>query len=310
MKIIRLYLLVVIIFSLLVSCKDDEINEDILKEPFDKEITVITIHDSIVWVGTMKNGLYKLEGDSWINYTKANGLLSDEITAILIDNSKTLWVGTALGMSKYENAKWIHFTTTEGLFNNYIRCLECDLDNSIWIGTNKNRITKYDGTKFTTYHVNPLASGDIGHIHTISCDLFGDIWVGSCISGLSRFDGENWFDNINDLKVFVESSTLTEDGDLWIGHFMGAYKFSGGEWTKYSEMDGLANHTILSIDADYQNNIWFGTKNGFSKFNGTTWINYTIDNDPLWEFVSSIACDHKGDIWIGNSNGLKIFTPN
>ena len=312
MKNIGLYVLLIIFLLLLLSCEKNEIDKEIKNEPYDKTVTSITIHDNIVWVGTLSNGLYKFNGNSWLNYTTSNGLLSNEITSLLLDNNERLWVGTKMGVSKLEDENWTNLTTDDGLFSNDIRSLDCDKENNIWIGTNRNRTTKYDGTNFTSYHVNPEASGDpgMGHIHTITCDLKGNIWIGSCISGLSKFDGVSWFDYVNDLNIFVTSSICTEDGDVWIGHIGGAYNYSDEVWTKYSEIDGLANHCILCIDIDQQSNIWVGTKKGISRFDGTSWTNYTVDNGPFNDYVSSLACDRDGSIWIGNNNGLIIFTPN
>lgn len=190
--------------------------------------------------------------------------------------------------------------------------MACDKENNIWIGTNKNRITKYNGDNFTTYHVNSEFSGDpgIGHIHTITSDLQGNVWVGSCMTGLSKFDGSTWFDNVYNLNSFVMTSICNEAGDVWIGYYGGAYRFSNEVWIKYTENEGLADPTILCIDIDKQNNIWVGTKKGLSKFNGTSWTNYTVDDGLFNDYVSSLACDNDGAIWIGNNNGLLKFRPN
>lgn len=304
--------LIVLLLLLVFSCEKEDSTSADKNEPWDKAITAITIQKNIVWVGTNGNGLYKLDGETWKNYTKSNALLSDNITSLLIDNNESLWVGTSAGLSRFENGNWSYFTETEGLFNNDIRSLACDQVNNIWIGTRNNRIVKYDGTVFNTYHVNPEESGEgeMGHIHSITSDLSGNVWAGSCISGLSKFDGVTWFDYVNDLRSFVTSSICTEDGDLWIGHYTGAYNYSNGVWIKYSETNGLANNSILCIDFDQHNNIWFGTEHGISKFDGISWTNYNIDNNFINEYISGLACDKDGNIWAGNYDGLIKYSPN
>lgn len=312
MKYYKFQLLLITLYTLFLSCEKNEVIIEEKNEPFDKRVQVITVQKDIIWVGTFSNGIYKLEKESWINYTTENGLLSNDITSLLIDNNNCIWIGTKMGVSKFENNNWTNFTIDDGLFSNDVRSLGCDKENNIWIGSNRNRVTKYDGTNFTIYHVNSEFSGNpgIGHIHTITCDLEGNIWIGSCMSGLSILNGSTWSDFVNRLNSFVEVSICDVRGAIWIGHYTGAYKYYDGIWTEYTEKEGLSNSTILCIDFDKQNNIWVGTENGISKFDGTSWTNYTVDDGPFNEYVSSLACDNDSTIWIGNSNGLLKFRPN
>jgi ligand-binding sensor domain-containing protein len=304
------WLLIFLLIGFTGCVKDDvALNKN---TPYDKIIQVIKVHNNAVWVGTFSSGLYKLENNSWSNYNTSDGLISDEITAIVFDQKDILWVGTKMGISRLENTTWTNITTDDGLYSNDIRSLACDSENNIWIGTNRNRLTKYDGENLTVYHVNPEMSGDpgMGHIHTITCDLDGNIWAGSCISGLSKFDGLVWSDDVNELRAFVTSSVCAKNGEVWIGHFMGAFRFSNEAWTGYTENEGLTNSTILGMDIDSHENIWFGTENGISEFDGTSFFNYTIDDSLFNDYVSSLACDNDGSIWIGNNHGLMQFMPN
>ena len=308
----KIHILLIFSIAIFFSChKDEDINKTI-NEPYDKVITALSVHNNDIWVGTSNNGLYKLENDSWINYTQTDGLLSNEVTAIVFDNDEKLWVGSKDGISIFENGIWNYLTAENGLFNNDIRSLECDAEDNIWIGSRQNRVTKFDGTNFTTYHVNPEISGEpgMGHIHTLASDMEGNIWVGSCISGLSKFNGTSWLDNINDITSFVQSSICAENGDIWIGHLGGASIYCNETWTDYSENNGLSNSVVLSMDIDAQQNIWIGTKDGISKFDGSSWMNYIVDSGPINDYVSSLACDPDGSIWVGNNEGLLKFDPN
>lgn len=311
MKFIKQHCKLIVILFILSGCATKIEHPEIKNEPYDKAVQAIEIKNNIVWVGTFSNGLYKYDREFWSNYTELDGLISDNITCLIFDKSDQLWIGTNKGISILNNEKYTNLTMEEGLYSNDIRSLSCDNENNIWIGTNRNRVTKYDGTAFTAYHVNAQSSGNpgMGHIHTITSDLEGNIWTGSCMTGLSKFDGNEWHDFVNDLNTFVTSSLCSESGDIWIGHYMGAFKFSNEQWTEYTEKEGLADATILSLDSDKNNNIWIGTKNGISAFNGTSWMNYTIPVDSLNAYVSCLACDNDGSVWVGNSKGLLNFKP-
>jgi len=302
----RLYLVLGLLIALTAACKKEKVEEK-ENQVYELQIAAIAIQDNIVWVGTAYNGLYSIHNELVTHYTTTDGLLSDTIRALCMDANANLWIGTNMGISKFKDGIWTDITTMDGLFNNDIRFLQSDQTNNIWIGTRKNRLEKYDGSGFTTYHVNPDASGigELGHIHTISCDLDGNMWVGSCISGLSKFDGENWTDNINGLLNFVSSSACNANGDIWIGHYTGAYKFSNDLWAQYTTADGLADNDVSCFTFDGQNNIWIGTAFGLSKYDGASWTTLTTDNGLANSNITALACDNDGNIWIGSSAGLQ-----
>ena len=299
----------ILFFICLYSCKKDDSVDEVKTESFDKPISAIAVSGENVWIGTPANGLYKFDGEFWKEYTRTDGLLSDTITSLVVDENEALWIGTNMGVSRFKDENWTNFTTQEGLFNNDIRSLTSDQQNSIWIGTRNNRLIKYDGNDFTSYHVNPEASGqeEMGHIHTITCDLEGNVWAGSCISGLSKFDGINWEHYVNDLNLFVLSSICAVNGDVWIGHYTGAYRFSDEAWTHYTETEGLINNQVTCFAVDRKNNIWIGTSQGLSMYDGSVWINYTVDDGLISNYISALACDFDGNIWIGSAKGPMLM---
>ena len=305
----KFQIILITLITLLPGCKKDDLTIGEKNEPFDKKINAIAVQDDIVWVGTFENGIYKLEDETWVNYTTENGLLADYITTLMVDNNNCVWIGTQSGLTRIENDTWTNFTTEDGLYSNNIRCLACDKENNIWIGTDRNRLSCYDGINFETYHVNPEASGDpgIGHIHTIVCDPDKKVWVGSCMTGLSMFDGSAWYHFVYDLHRFVEVSACDLNGGVWFSDYTAVYNYSDGVWTRYLTSSGLASTYIKCMDIDTDNNIWFGTDIGISKFDGISWTNYYTGNALYKESVSSLACGKNGIIWIGNFDGLRKY---
>ena len=99
-----------------------------------------------------------------------------------------------------------------------------------------------------------------------------------------------------------------EEGNIWIGHYTGAYKYSDNIWTNYSETDGLISNYVTCFAVDQQNNMWIGTGSGLSRYDGTGWTNYTTSNGLLDNNIKALACDKDGNIWIGCPLGLTIIT--
>ena len=93
--------------------------EPIKNEPYDKNITAIATNGDIVYVGTIDNGLYKFDGETWTTPTPEGGImLSETVTALVLSDNGGLWVGTGIGLFKFENCIWNLF-----LFSCRIFCL-------------------------------------------------------------------------------------------------------------------------------------------------------------------------------------------
>ena len=96
----------------------------------------------------------------------------------------------------------------------------------------------------------------------------GFIWIGS-YSGLIRYDG-NTFERIDSTTGIASVVSLYVDSlnRLWIGtNDNGVAVMENGEFTFYSEEDGLGSSSVRSIVEDNQGNIFVGTTDGISMIN-------------------------------------------
>jgi ligand-binding sensor domain-containing protein len=62
------------------------------------EVTAIVVgDDETVWVGTAGQGIFVYDGDEWSQLTEKDGLPSLDISALLVDNYGSVWVGGERG---------------------------------------------------------------------------------------------------------------------------------------------------------------------------------------------------------------------
>lgn len=54
-----------------------------------------------IWLGTRNKGIFKLDGDRWINYNNQNGLSSNQIKKTFEDKQGNVWLITGQGVSVY-----------------------------------------------------------------------------------------------------------------------------------------------------------------------------------------------------------------
>jgi ligand-binding sensor domain-containing protein len=98
-------------------------------------------------------------------------------------------------------------------------------------------------------------------------DLFG--WVPTL--GLVRFDGLNFtvFDSANTPAITrenIQTLAAAVDGSLWIGTEDGLLKFKDGNFTRYTERDGLAGNNINFIQTDRDGTLRVGTSSLIGSF--------------------------------------------
>jgi ligand-binding sensor domain-containing protein/signal transduction histidine kinase len=99
-----------------------------------------------LWIGTGGDGLYTIdEGSS--QFKKVNGLSSDWIRILFLDNQDILWIGTAGGgLSRLEDGQVATFTMRDGLLDNTISQILEDDYGDLWLGGDRGvvRIKKDD----------------------------------------------------------------------------------------------------------------------------------------------------------------------
>lgn len=71
-----------------------------------------------LWFGSMGSGLYRYDGHTFENLTKANGLRNNSIRALLETSDGTLWVANrSTGVSALRGDRWLHYSLEHGLPN-------------------------------------------------------------------------------------------------------------------------------------------------------------------------------------------------
>jgi ligand-binding sensor domain-containing protein/signal transduction histidine kinase len=161
-------------------------------------------------------------------YSGADGLASDDVSALVADSRGFLWIGSSAGLSRFDGTTFKTYARSDGLPHGVVNSLLEDRAGRIWIGTRAGlaRIDQQQGG-MSLIDLGPHTAGDIGPLLQ-SRD--GSIWVVT--------DGELYL--IPDdraeppaLKVTLPSPDLPfrsthiealaegTEGDLWIGTVSG-----------------------------------------------------------------------------------------
>ncbi|HAO45534.1 MAG TPA: hypothetical protein DCQ97_01315 [Chitinophagaceae bacterium] len=187
--------------------------------------------DNQVWISTL-NGVarFYLEENNYdlqekiryVNYSKKDGLGSDYVYSILIDQKNRVWFATdGAGVTMLDKGQFMNFYAHRLFPSKVAYSLAEDHNGHIWVSTYNDGLFEYDDVKFTHYDTrNGLT--DIT-ITSIAADEFNNI-IAVNKKGIDVFNPKkNVVQHFGTESGFKEqqpnlnSITRNRDGSIWIG---------------------------------------------------------------------------------------------
>lgn len=110
--------------------------------------------DGEFWVGTNGQGLVHLKPRVVRMYTKADGLPSDIVEAVLPAQDGKLWVGNNCGLSLFDGSRFQHYSEKDGLANACVWALAEDHNQNLWIGSYGGGLFQFRDGHFTQSSMN------------------------------------------------------------------------------------------------------------------------------------------------------------
>jgi PAS domain S-box-containing protein len=265
-----------------------------------------------VWVGTVSNGLYRM------NQTKPGlapverDAIHSEVFAILQDHQDNLWLGTISGLLRLTEGRVSSFNSLAGLTDSRVHSLFEDREGSIWVGTSSG-LDRFRDTKVTTITSQEgLPSDDI---KSVVETRDGSLYVFCNAAGLGRIkDGvvtaipkqkgvPNFYGN-----AMFES----RDGSLWLGLVGGLTRYENGKFTVYAGDERLSIPFISAINEDEESLIVTTSQTIALRFKEGKVYPFTIrgQTTPLSKpgnYTFVIERDPSGTLWFGTVQGLFKF---
>jgi ligand-binding sensor domain-containing protein len=283
-------------------------------------------------------------GEAFTNFTTADGLIDNDVSAIIEDGKGNIIFGTKRGLCKYDGRSFSPYSDNAELNGIPASRMLLDRQGNLWLGTLHAGAYRFNGTTLTN-HLNTNArgtepNGTSATIIYIFEDRAGNVWFCSWNrGGVCRYDGSTFTTYVpSDAYYATEDGrqgqgplptrylpsrpeatiaddmifSMTEDraGNYWFAtRRHGACRFDGTTFTSYREYEGFVSSGVYAVLEDRNGHFWFTAEEaGVWRYDGVTFKNFTTDDGLVNNSVMSMLEDRDGNLWFGTRQfGLSRF---
>jgi len=267
-------------------------------------INCITQKEDLIVIGTDKGlSFYNTITKRITNYFIENGLIDENISSILNQDNKFLWIGSHTGLLRFDGEQFKYYNIGYDNNSNVVRCLLQDREENIWIGGHSG-LFKYRDNSFSTF--DKINGPGNAFIFQIFRDGKDNLWMCSENNGIYKFYqgyfkryGMNDGLGTNVCKTGIEDN----EGRLLFGTKNGLMQFKNEKFTEIPLPKGFSAPIELIYQTKDLRTLIAGT-NGITAL---TWKN----NKPETRFyqlpvkskyqVYAFCEDDKNNLWIGTS---------
>jgi ligand-binding sensor domain-containing protein len=285
------------------------------------DIDAMAIQGNLIWAGGKEGvfGLDRLSGKVMTELACDSPL--SYVTALLVDQAGSLWIGHENGLSHYDGRNCRTYREQDGLPDNRITGLYQDRQGRLWVGTWKGAAVR-EGLKWRVLTAADGLADDM--VRVIYEDRYGGMWFGSYVAprgGLSICEGIQCrhFSTANGLPHNNITAIVEDrDGTVWAGMGLlnrgGAVQFARAEtgWTikkVLTSSDGLAGEKVRSIFQDRDGVLWFGSENaGLARLDSGRWRTFSESDGLSNPEIKAMVQDIDGNLWLGTRHGITLVS--
>lgn len=298
---------------------------------------IVNDSEGIYWFST-NHGVFRYKNVHWTQLTEKDGLDSENIYAVHINQYGKLLIGSETSLSLWEDGRMttrldfqepvkkylaIHGNPSKPneilLVHNkaYIYAYKHDQllpypNIEVRKGYRHNLIHSPSGaiwshTRNKVFHEGKLVYTTDGYINHLLYDNFGNIWVAQS-NGLVQIKRKlikAYNKNISAVYSLLEDL----DGEIWATQSIrDLFRFQGDHFQKVIDHSG-SPQLIYSLQVSADSLLWIGTRNGVLRWDKKSDIHVLqpamlTDSVPVMHDIRAIQEDAYGNMWFGGLSGI------
>ncbi|GAG42464.1 unnamed protein product, partial [marine sediment metagenome] len=174
-----------------------------------------------VWYGTMNGGVicYNKTDSTWKIFTTIDGLPSNDVRSVFIEEDGTVWIGTKDGVAIFDGTDWKILNILYDHHDpNQIYAIYKDSKGLMWFGL-VGAIATFDGNDIEIFFID-------GRCTQIFEDSLHTMWF-NIEKALLSFNGVEWKTHMEKPPYFmyVFSAVIDKNDVIWIESFLRILSF-------------------------------------------------------------------------------------
>lgn len=258
------------------------VNENLNKEIF----CLFTDKKGKVWIGTSK-GLFTLQGNTLVDFTKANNLPAYAVTNVNQDVDGNIWFlyDSEYGLYKYDGRGLVKFDAGNGLINGRLLSTFHDAQGITWVAAFDGIYTILPAaTKAVKLRVKGLPEYYPFGFIQLSKDLF---FICSQDKGITAFNRStnavSYINSKNGLKSDLVFRLFKDaENNVWFSNWgEGISRLYLSGFDQYAENSGLTDRIVNSVLV-VDGKMLASTKSGIVEFSNGLWTSYAGIKKPVY----------------------------
>jgi len=287
--------------------------------------TFLRDRDGGLWVGSQGGGLVHVHTGTTDTFGQADGLSSDDITAVFQDREGSVWVGTVGGLDRFRDFAVFTFSEKQGFPDGAYGPVLAARDGSVWQSGlyelrrwSKGQITIYQEPKAKTVARDHSVAATVRKVILSGLPKYGywslfeddraRIWVAGD-GGVGYLDNDRYISIRGVPGGIVYSIAGDTKGNLWIANFDGGLLHLFGEslvqQIPWATLGHKAYASALATDPS-QGGLWLGFADGGVVFfkDNVVRASYATADGLGKGLISDLRLDQDGALWAATEGGL------
>jgi signal transduction histidine kinase/ligand-binding sensor domain-containing protein len=228
------------------------------------EVTALLFdRDHSLWVGTLNQGIYRIQGDKVDHFRSSDGLSGDSVTGLFQDREGNIWIATSRGIDNLHDLRVASFSTRQGLSSDQVNSVLASRDGAVWVGTHNLDVLR--SGQITSIQPRNRLPGRA--ITSLLENRAGRLWVG-VDRELSVFEhGQFRKIHTRDGRPLGAVCAMTEDveGSIWAATNTPANRHRLLRIQDLRIREDISSPELPAINAlapDPQGGVWLGLASG------------------------------------------------